>query len=549
MLALRTLDEFLDISPDIAIALKFSSPLFNDVGDYSYPFKLPLTNPNKRILNFIHRVENSNDKYQYFPTDVLWCGIEIFSGTLRIRTAGSFFEGVLYLDKGNFNWQIANLMLHELDLGHELYDSETAAMAFYNETCSKCFPEVNIAFPMIENDMFTGVVMSDEFQAFYNYYYTHSPTGLRDVGETRHLSILVPFLYLRFVLSKIVELTGYVFDDQFFTKTNELSNLVLYNSWNIDEAQLFGGLYPGSIFYQHHVPHVKVNLFIHELEKYFNCRFFVNDLLKTVTVKGANDILFSSPVIPFSECVTEMAILIGDRITGLTLTMKGDDNDQAFTDQTKWEQDNVIEWTGSVETMEQLLYGPISNIIMIGDVWYVIDSNIFYRATIGAGGKVAWVILTQSIDVSTTFNYKYLTDTTLKIDTAFSCLCQTGFLGAGSPFCENLKADWKKISPRLIFVTFVDDVIKAHSRNDNMDLNFNGPVGIFNLFYKAWVNWMMESRTNVQFNKQLSFLDIRNLDFSSKYEVNGNKYLLSEIAVTLTKDTIKPAVIKAFSCL
>ena len=547
MLALRTSNQFLDISPDIAISLKFSSPLFNDVGDYSYPFKLPLTNSNKRILNFIHRVENTNDKYRYFPTEVLWCGIEMFSGTLRIRTAGPYFEGVLYLDKGNFNWQIANLMLHEMDLGKELFTSETAAMAAYNETTSKCFPQVNIAFPMIENDMFTGTVQTDEFLMCYNYYYHQAPTGLRDVAEGNHLSILVPFLYLRFLLSRIVQLTGYSFEDQFFTKSTELSNLVLYNSWNIDENQLFGGEYPGSIFYQHHVPHVKVNLFIHELEKYFNCRFFVNDLLKTVTVKGANDILSSVETIPFTVGTADMTVLIADRITGASFTMKGDDGDAGFQMAIQWEQENVIEWTGSVQTMFELTNPPISNIVMIGDVWYIVDEDRFVKAVIHAGGTIAWETLQQPILVSTMFNYKEQSSTVLKIETAFSCLAQT--LDWEFPFCENLKTEWKKITPRLIFVTFPGDVIKSHSRNANLDLNFNGPVGIFNLFYKQWINWIMNDRTNVQFSRQMSFLDIRDLDFTRKYEIKGNKYLLSEVAVTFSKDTIKPAIIKAFSCL
>ena len=288
-------------------------------------------------------------------------------------------------------------------------------------------------------------------------------------------------------------------------------------------------------------------MFIHELEKYFNCRFFVNDLLKTVTVKGANDILSSVETIPFTAGTADMTVLIADRITGASFTMKGDDGDAGFQMAIQWEQENVIEWTGSVQTMFELTNPPISNIVMIGDVWNIVDEDRFVKAVIHTGGSIAWETLQQPILVSTMFNYKEQSSTVLKIETAFSPLAQT--LDWEFPFCENLKTEWKKITPRLIFVTFPGDVIKAHSRNANLDLNFNGPVGIFNLFYKQWINWIMNDRTNVQFSRQMSFLDIRDLDFTKKYEIKGNKFLLSEVAVTFSKDTIKPAIIKAFSCL
>ncbi len=547
MLAIRVNEEYLDLNQDVVISIKFMSPLFNTLGDYSFPFKLPFTSKNKMILRFIHRVENTNDKYQFFPADVLWAGVGMLSGSMRIKTAADYYEAVLYIDKGNFNFQSSKQTLHEMNLGKIVQTSETAAMEYYNDSLTKVYPEVNVAFPLVANDLFYGTVATDEQKAFYNFYFSSVPTGLRDVTDHGDPTILVPFVYLRFLLNKAVSLLNYSLDDQFFGQSEELANLLIYNSRNIDNDQLFGGMYPGTIFYQQHMPRVSLNAFIHGLEKYLNCYFFVDDINKIVTIKGAQDILHSSVVIPFTEGVTNLAVLIADQITGAQLAMKPDDGDPAFSDQIQWETGNTIEWTGTVQTMGDLFIPPYSNIVTAGDVWYVIDVNKYYKASLGSGQVITWAELTQDITASTTFNYRYMSELITKIETDLSCLYQ--FTSWEYPSCENKKDDWKKISSRLIFVTMVDGRIRSATSNENLSLFFHGPKGLFKKFFQEWINWQLDMAVNVQFSKQLSFIDIRDLDFTAKHEIHGNNYLLSEVAVTLTKNTIKPSLIKAFSCL
>jgi len=547
MLSLSVGNQPLDISDDIAITLKFMSPLFNDIGDYSYPFKLPLTSRNKMVLNWKHKVENASDKYEFFRTSVLWSGIELFAGSLRIQRAGQYYEAVLYVDKGSFNWESGAIKLHEMNLGVQLIPNTTDPLYFYNSTLFKVYPQTNFAFPYIENEMFLGTSQSDPELGCYNYNYQYAPLGLRPYTDHGDPSILVPFLFLRFLLQRVFSLMGYTLSDQFFTKSNELANLLIYNSWNLDENQINGTLTPGAIYYQHHVPRVMVNVFIHGLEKYFNCRFFVNDLRKTITIRGAADILKSPQVIPFSSEVTEMTVLVANKITGVSLTMKPDEGDSWFMERIQWEQEDLVEWTGTVNAFSDLSIPPISNIAMIGDVYYVIEDDKYYTATMSSNGyTLIWTQLYQAIVTSTIFNYRYQGPNLLKIETEFSNLSEDP--PGTIPGCWNLKTDWKKISPRLVFGVIGPYGIKAHSSDSVFSLNFNGPHGIFNQFYKAWFDWIIDTRTNVEFKKQLSFMDIRDLDFMAKHEIDGNKYLLSSVSVSLTKTTIKPAIINAYSC-
>ena len=103
MLALFVNDKALDISGEISITLKFSSPVFNQIGDYTYPFKLPATPLNVSILGYKHRIETANNPWEVFNAILQWNGVIILKGTLRILNAqADLYEATLFMDKGDF---------------------------------------------------------------------------------------------------------------------------------------------------------------------------------------------------------------------------------------------------------------------------------------------------------------------------------------------------------------------------------------------------------------------------------------------------------------
>ena len=74
-----------------------------------------------------------------------------------------------------------------------------------------------------------------------------------------------------------------------------------------------------------------------------------------------------------------------------------------------------------------------------------------------------------------------------------------------------------------------------------------GNVGLINKHYKAYFDFRMSAKC-LKITKQMTFLELKELDFSRKYMIGGNKYLLSEVQVTMTKGKMNPAIIKAYSC-
>ena len=544
MLSISVGKKSLDITDDISMTLKFQSPLFNDLGDYSFPFKLPLTARNKIILNWKHRIESSDNKYEFFASSVLWDGVELFSGSLRTQKAGQAFECVLYVDKGSFNWTIKNAMLHQVDLGSQIVPPNN--LTYYNWTLDYYYPDTNLCFPPIHNEMYSGVQNTNEGEDGYNHVYTQMPIGIRILTPQGNISNIVPMLYLRYVLVRLAKIYGYELVDEFFNQSQDLQNLIIYNSKNIDYTSASQVMTNMLIYYQQHVPQISVKAFLQGLENYFNCRFFVNDLTKTITIKGGMDILSAPGTIPFSSGVTEMTILIADQLTGACLTIQSDDGDSVMSDIVEYANNAVSVIAGSVQTLSMLKVPPMSSIIMLGDIYYVIDVDAYYVAIWDYSlNKIQWQVTTNVVTSILESRYRYQSPNISKTESIF------GFLDAepvGEEVqCGNIKSEWKKITPRLM-IAKIDPVMKALSTTNDLDLVLPNPGSIFYKFHQKWQDWIIDDRRNVEFKKQLDFLDIRNLDFSAKHEINGNKYLLNTVSVSLTRTEIKPAIINAYTC-
>jgi len=88
---------------------------------------------------------------------------------------------------------------------------------------------------------------------------------------------------------------------------------------------------------------------------------------------------------------------------------------------------------------------------------------------------------------------------------------------------------------------------KGFTYNTYLSLKYQGSVGVFNKFWKDYLKWILNDRKYVRVEKQLSFTDLQNFDFTKKYRINEMNYLVDEIQVTLTSDQIKLAMLKCYT--
>jgi hypothetical protein len=542
MLSILIADQPLDLNDDFSVSLNLKSPLFNDVGDYSFPFKVPVTSRNMAILGWKNRIAASRSIYETYTGSFRWNGIVLCTGQIKIKSAGEkSFEGILYIDKGNFNYEVKNLMLNRIDLGLKEFATENEAMDYFNWSLTHFYPEMDFSMPQITNlDFYDPPANTPELNA-YNVIF---PDGKlhKTTSDGAKRTILIPFLYLKFVLNKLAENFGYRLEDEFFTSCTELSRLVIYHSVNLNEV-LFG---LQQLYYCRFVPKVKVSEFIAGLEKWFNCSFHVDSGQRVIRIVSNRDVLLRSELVNFSENILSVSQEIPDRVTGYRFLLGPDSGDKVYQAQLDSEKGITDYIRGAVDTFSEIPPYPFT---WIGDIYYIVDTNSWWQLGVnGITFLIEWQQLPNGPSLTDKFFYKWGDDKN-KYETCFSSLSDK----FGVVSCGNLGTDKDKITPRLFWVGMTGGYgtpyqLRGLAFDGNFSLRYTGSNGLFNLLWKDWVDWIMNTRKSVKIEKQMNFIELKNMDFTKRYRMNGINYLVSEISVTLTKSLIKPALLKCFTC-
>jgi len=542
MLSILIADQPLDLSDDFSVSLNLKSPLFNDVGDYSFPFKVPATARNMTILGWKNRIAATANIYETFEGSIRWNATVLFSGQIRIKLAGwKNFEGTLYINKGNFNYEIKNLMLDQVDLGYKEFTHDDQAMEYFNWSLTRFYPEVDFSLPQINNfDFFDPPANNPELNA-YNFIF---PDGKlhKITSDGAQRTIVIPFLYLKYVLNRLAENFGYRLEDEFFTSCTELSRLVIYHSVNLNEI-LFG---LQQLWYCRFVPKVKVSEFIAGLEKWFNCSFHADSRQRVIRIVSNREVLLHAELIEFSGNILSVSQEIPEEITGCRFLLGPDPGDKVYQeklDAEKWISEKI---KGAVSTFSQIPPFPFT---WPGDIFYTIDTNTWWQLGVNAiSFVIEWHQLPNGPALTDKFYYR-TGDEKNKYETVFSSLSDA----FGVVNCGNLSTDKDKITPRLFWVGMTGGYgtplqLRGLANDSDFSLSYTGANGLFNRYWKEWVNWVMNRRKSVKIEKQMDFIELKNIDFTKRYRVNGIHYLLSEVSVTLTRSSIKTAQLKCFTC-
>ena len=540
MLSLEVNGIALDLPNEFSLTLNLKSPMFNDIGDYSFPFKLPSTDKNKSVLGWKHRIGSVNDQYEFYDGSLLFHGSVIFSGQIKIKEANSnYYEGALYVQNGSFNYKVKELYLDEMPLGEKHFNNEVEAIAYYSDIRNHSYPDVDFQMPVCFNFDYFDPQSTDAGLNCYNEANNQGFLELYTQDGAR--TLIVPMFYLRFVINKVISLMGYSIEDDFFSKGKDLSTLVLYNSFSVNE--LFWTI--KDLYYQVHMPHVKVGKFFTDIQKFFNCTFIVNDSLKLVHIVGNQDRLKASSYVDFSKNILGLSNQIPDKVLGVRLSMTPDSGDKVYEDLTAAEADLIDNVRPSVINFSDLPGRPITKLF---DVRYVINEDKWYQ--FGNSGDNTWLEITTNSFLYINFYYGQPLENS-KTEIGICIVCPQdevrGRVG-------NLGDEYGDIVPKLAFAELRTRYgwypeVSCNPSSDEFRLLWYGSNGLFKTFHKDWVDWSFNSRKHIQITKQMDYLELKALDFALKHRVNEVNYLLSELQVTFTTNSIKPAVIKAYSCL
>jgi len=83
----------------------------------------------------------------------------------------------------------------------------------------------------------------------------------------------------------------------------------------------------------------------------------------------------------------------------------------------------------------------------------------------------------------------------------------------------------------------------------NTYLCLDGPTpNLFTSQLQDWVEWLVYDAKHVKFKAVFTPAQLRSIDFSKKYRILGNNYLIKEIKVNLIDDHLSESEIDAYTC-
>jgi hypothetical protein len=178
-------------------------------------------------------------------------------------------------------------------------------------------------FPMVMNNNFAG----DDVLVYYNKY-----DGSTDTYIDQNNNTWVPFFFVKWVVEKMLEDSGYTLAGSFFDE-EEIASLILYNSYSCDWLVYTDGKeYMGDIIYPgNHMPDMTCGELLNALKSMFCLSVNFNPLTRVCRIDSMRDILRRSNILDLtnkSEPFIEIEFLKSQN--GYTFTFEFDLSD-AYT--------------------------------------------------------------------------------------------------------------------------------------------------------------------------------------------------------------------------
>ncbi|WP_191906492.1 hypothetical protein [Hymenobacter baengnokdamensis] len=215
-------DESLDLAAETEIQLEITSPLFETdtlPGTLVYPFTVPNTPKNRRMLGFPGFLAVAGVRNQLFVCDFYLLGVRWRRGQLSVvKRSVDGFELSFKTDVGDVSTQLTDVQLSALPW-------PTVPLVL---TAGGAWPARAYALPSVANSLFVpeASVATLGYQGVVNAY----AGGQYDTTQP-----VVPMPYLRTVLEQVAKFIGYSLAGTFFDDA-ELQALVLYANQAVDVA-------------------------------------------------------------------------------------------------------------------------------------------------------------------------------------------------------------------------------------------------------------------------------------------------------------------------
>lgn len=569
----------MDLGTTASINLDEESPVFERdsiPGGFSFPFSVPATPRNRRILKFPDKVSVPQSGSAEFPFQLFSSGRLVNSGTLSVTETGLDYRCHLTIGSGDFASRIGDKSLRGLDLGGERH---------FQLKPEYTFPEDDFALFPVYNPAFMDGTRFESSWAGNKWRLNSYENGSFYTSELATFGIS-PFPYLGYVLRSIFEQHGFMVTENVFTSDPELKSLVLYSArdiirpeavttWREITFQTVHGMMTREVpitqyqrnldqFYlSDSLPDVPIREFLISLRNMFNVAFIIRG--DSVSIIKRQELIQGLPVEDLTtKAVGDPAVILVKSADGIKLEWSHDEEDQNFGEGYQSIDDKKDLVGDPVPDMDTLLalIPEINEIRLVEsyDTWYQYAekenpdtgeseylwqafSNNLQNLTIGNGGEVF------SGKISTLLMVKLQREmggpmiripwTVQKSNSAF-------------------RPEQDPFTARLLFYRGmqIDSLGGSYPMGSSDNLDFNGnPIpganlclrwqGVSGLYSQLWAQYLYWWNTRRQINYTVMKPD--RLRFDRVYSIQGNRVILKKRSVRYSLKGVEPSLCEFYT--
>jgi len=568
-----------DLGTSASINLDEESPVFERdsiPGGFSFPFSVPTTPRNRRILKFPDKVSVPQYGSAEFPFQLFSSGRLVNSGTLSVTETGKDYRCHLTIGSGDFASRIGDKSLRGLDLGGERH---------FQLKPEYTFPEDDFALFPVYNPAFMDGTRFESSWSGNKWRLNSYENGSFYTSDLATFGIS-PYSYLGYVLRSIFEQHGFMVNENVFTSDPELKSLVLYSArdiirpeavttWREITFQTVHGMMTREVpitQYQRNLdqfhlsdslPDVPIREFLISLRNMFNVAFIIRG--DSVSIIKRQELIQGLPVEDLtSKAVGDPAVILVKPADGIKLEWSHDEGDQNFGEGYQSIDDKKDLVGDPVPDMDALLalIPGINEIRLVEsyDTWYQYaekenpdtgDSEYLWQAfsnnlqnlTIGNGGEVF------SGKISTLLMVKLQREmggpmiripwTVQKSNSAF-------------------RPEQDPFTARLLFYRGmqIDSLGGNYPMGSSDNLDFYGnPIpganlclrwqGVSGLYRQLWAQYLYWWNTRRQIN--FTILKPDRLRFDRVYTIRGNRVILKKRSVRYSLKGVEPSLCEFYT--
>lgn len=418
-------DELLDMPAKTSIKLERNSNLFENEqirGDYTYPFTIPLTEHNRKLLGNIQ--DNT-----FAQTDITYRIKAQFTGLIRyglmyvdsvewnINTQTGYISVTTVLEEGLFYSLIKGKMMKDFTYGGVIpvpaYTNPNPTnpwsnvIAWANDIANGVVTDQPFVFPMVKWENFAPEGKRDKdllAQKCINHWWPANggtspaeyPVWIysdrnSNSSMTAYYNRMVPMFYLQWVMEQLFTELGYELECELFTDT-DFQKLILLSNYSVN---LFTDSAVNSddlctfIDPRNHMPDMTVVQFLNEIVKPFGAVYYFTADNK-VSIKLKKTIAQQQPVHikhDLNPQITKSYTDIPEIAKGINFSYGVTDKDNAFSTLGNSGLD-TYNIKGAVDTYTDLAaLTPDEN-----DIQLVTDENKYYQFN-----GFEWVIVSNNL--------------------------------------------------------------------------------------------------------------------------------------------------------